>query len=572
MGGRGGWGGGHDPLPPGLPWQAVLVLGTISLVAVTSVRHLQRTRAHVACASAPAFSRARGTRVRAPAAYPSPTSRAPALRTPLSWHPTRAPHVGPCRPAGHGLLAAEQGSDGGVGGAGAAQHAARVRDRTAGARGRRSAGRCARAARPRHAAAGARAAVRGSLPCRLPRGGLHAPGRPAGPAGQAAGARQVGGARSEGRARGARAGGTAPLHAMRMPTHALAQRLRPLFAPSVCSTGCTAARPAPLTPLPHVGPPAGLARSRSGPSVGRPSRWAAASTPRCVTPNSSPPTPTAASGSTPRPPGCTEKAAVWAACSCPGAPASTSTWCCASTARRCRQRRSSASGAPRGQRRARCAGLHAGGCARGRRGSRAFRGVQQQHLGHGRSADRWSWRGSSSASCAKHLWLTMPERCGPTPSAPRRHLKLRCVFRPGSPYSELLSEFDRVQLPRLAKFQQLCAYRCVWGWWCGSLLRGRASQWPATGGAHGLLARLAGAGPMRLAGCSGGAGARHGAHIRAAQRATLRQSPHRRRAPAAGVCRAPRHCWCPCRAPSRALRARNRPCMWHPTSSSITTP
>ncbi|KAL4435901.1 hypothetical protein ABPG77_000663 [Micractinium sp. CCAP 211/92] len=40
-----------------------------------------------------------------------------------------------------------------------------------------------------------------------------------------------------------------------------------------------------------------------------------------------------------------------------------------------------------------------------------------------------------------------------------RHLKLRCVFRPGSPYSELLSEFDRVQLPRLAKFQQLCAYR-----------------------------------------------------------------------------------------------------------------
>ncbi|KAL4458795.1 hypothetical protein ABPG75_013660 [Micractinium tetrahymenae] len=40
-----------------------------------------------------------------------------------------------------------------------------------------------------------------------------------------------------------------------------------------------------------------------------------------------------------------------------------------------------------------------------------------------------------------------------------RHLKLRCVFRPGGPYSELLSEFDRVQLPRLAKFQQLCAHR-----------------------------------------------------------------------------------------------------------------
>jgi hypothetical protein len=33
------------------------------------------------------------------------------------------------------------------------------------------------------------------------------------------------------------------------------------------------------------------------------------------------------------------------------------------------------------------------------------------------------------------------------------------VFRAGAPYSELLSEFDRVQLPRLAKFQQLCKYR-----------------------------------------------------------------------------------------------------------------
>lgn len=40
-----------------------------------------------------------------------------------------------------------------------------------------------------------------------------------------------------------------------------------------------------------------------------------------------------------------------------------------------------------------------------------------------------------------------------------RHMKLRCVFRPGGPYSDLLSEFDRVQLPRLAKFQQLCSYR-----------------------------------------------------------------------------------------------------------------
>lgn len=33
------------------------------------------------------------------------------------------------------------------------------------------------------------------------------------------------------------------------------------------------------------------------------------------------------------------------------------------------------------------------------------------------------------------------------------------MFRPGMPYSELLSEFDRVQLPRLAKFQTLCAFR-----------------------------------------------------------------------------------------------------------------
>ena len=45
------------------------------------------------------------------------------------------------------------------------------------------------------------------------------------------------------------------------------------------------------------------------------------------------------------------------------------------------------------------------------------------------------------------------------PCSPCRHQKLQCVFRPGAPYNELLSEFDRVQLARLSKFQQLCAYR-----------------------------------------------------------------------------------------------------------------
>lgn len=40
-----------------------------------------------------------------------------------------------------------------------------------------------------------------------------------------------------------------------------------------------------------------------------------------------------------------------------------------------------------------------------------------------------------------------------------RHQKLQCVFRPGGAYTELLSEFDRVQLARLSKFQQQCAYR-----------------------------------------------------------------------------------------------------------------
>lgn len=88
---------------------------------------------------------------------------------------------------------------------------------------------------------------------------------------------------------------------------------------------------------------------------------------------------------------------------------------------------------------------------------------------------RWSaggelGRGLTLASLLRPAALTpsfpspaAPPCLGPAPRRPLpslcRHLKLRCVFRPGSPYSDLLSEFDRVQLPRLAKFQQLCAYR-----------------------------------------------------------------------------------------------------------------
>eukprot|EP00887_Chlorella_sp_A99_P006539 scaffold3.g6539.t1 len=40
-----------------------------------------------------------------------------------------------------------------------------------------------------------------------------------------------------------------------------------------------------------------------------------------------------------------------------------------------------------------------------------------------------------------------------------RHQRFRAVLRAGAPYSELLSPWDRAQLPRLARFQELVAYR-----------------------------------------------------------------------------------------------------------------
>lgn len=39
-----------------------------------------------------------------------------------------------------------------------------------------------------------------------------------------------------------------------------------------------------------------------------------------------------------------------------------------------------------------------------------------------------------------------------------RHQRFRALLRPGSPYAELLSAWDRAQLPRLARFQELVAY------------------------------------------------------------------------------------------------------------------
>ena len=40
-----------------------------------------------------------------------------------------------------------------------------------------------------------------------------------------------------------------------------------------------------------------------------------------------------------------------------------------------------------------------------------------------------------------------------------RHQKFAALLRPGAPYTELLSPWDRQQLPRLAAFQRLTAYR-----------------------------------------------------------------------------------------------------------------
>lgn len=68
-------------------------------------------------------------------------------------------------------------------------------------------------------------------------------------------------------------------------------------------------------------------------------------------------------------------------------------------------------------------------------------------------------QGARTAGLAHGIAPTPPRPSPPT--SHHRHQKLRCVFRPGAPYGDLLSEFDRVQLPRLAKFQQLCGYRAT---------------------------------------------------------------------------------------------------------------
>jgi hypothetical protein len=78
-------------------------------------------------------------------------------------------------------------------------------------------------------------------------------------------------------------------------------------------------------------------------------------------------------------------------------------------------------------------------------------------VGAGRTACAEGCRLGSAYLAVALSHASLPPCC--PRASPCRHQKLQCVFRPGAPYNELLSEFDRVQLARLSKFQQLCTYR-----------------------------------------------------------------------------------------------------------------